>query len=225
MFKNVYPMLEKVEFLKSAVNIDYLQALDFMQRRVAGIIEGRENQALWFLEHPQLYTAGTGSNDNELLHPKKYPVYQAGRGGKYTYHGPGQRVAYVMLDIKKIHNNRPDLKKFVYQLETWLIDSLAEFGVKGETRAGRVGIWVKNPDDSEDKIAAIGIRVQKWVSFHGVAINVNTNLSDYDGIVPCGISEHGVTSLQKLHKNVSIDEFDAVLKKCFAKVFNIEYLP
>ncbi len=215
-------MQSRVEFLNSKICVPYQQALEVMQNRVKGIIEGTAEQALWFLEHPQLYTAGTGANDNDLLQPDKFPVHKTGRGGKYTYHGPGQRVAYIMLDLKKIHDGAPDIKKFVRQIENWVIESLAEFGIKGETHPGRVGIWVTNSDGQEEKIAAIGIRMQKWVSYHGIAININTNLDDYDGIVPCGISEHGVTSLHKLGKLISMEEFDKVIAAKFAQVFNVE---
>lgn len=193
-----------------------------MQNRVKGIIEGTEEQALWFLEHSQLYTAGTGANDNELLQPEKFPVHQTGRGGKYTYHGPGQRIAYIMLDLKRIHTGAPDIKKFVRQIETWVIESLAEFGIRGETHPGRVGIWVTTAEGKEEKIAAIGIRVQKWVSYHGIAININTNLDDYDGIVPCGIKEYGITSLHKLGKVISMEEFDKVMTAKFTQIFNVE---
>lgn len=213
-----------VELIESFVPVSYSHALEVMQKRVSDIQSGAAPSALWLLEHNHMYSAGTGANDNELLVKDKHPVYQTGRGGKYTYHGPGQRVAYVMLDIKQVHNQAPDLKKFVSQLETWIINTLSDFRIVGETRNGRIGIWVKNTDGTEDKIAAIGIRVQKWISFHGVAININTKLDEYNGIIPCGISEHGVTSLQKMGVSVSMEDFDNSLKKHFAKVFQIEYL-
>lgn len=215
-------MQTRVEFLNSKICVPYQQALEVMQNRVKGIIEGTAEQALWFLEHSELYTAGTGANDNDLLQPDKFPVHKTGRGGKYTYHGPGQRVAYIMLDLKRIHDGAPDLKKFVRQIENWVIESLAEFDIKGETHADRVGIWVTNSDGQEEKIAAIGIRMQKWVSYHGVAININTNLDDYAGIVPCGLSEHGVTSLHKLGKLIRMEAFDKVITEKFTQVFNVE---
>lgn len=215
-------MQTRVEFLNSKICVPYQQALEVMQNRVKGIIEGTAEQALWFLEHSELYTAGTGANDNDLLQPDKFPVHKTGRGGKYTYHGPGQRVAYIMLDLKRIHDGAPDIKKFVRQIENWVIESLAEFDIKGETHADRVGIWVTNSDGQEEKIAAIGIRMQKWVSYHGVAININTNLDDYAGIVPCGLSEHGVTSLHKLGKLIRMEEFDKVITEKFTQVFNVE---
>ena len=170
----------------------------------------------WLLEHPPLYTKGTSANESDLVMPDKFPVYEAGRGGQYTYHGPGQRVAYVMLDLRK---RGRDVSAFVRGLEQWIIDSLAEFDITTERRCGRVGVWVEHDDGREEKIAAIGVRLRKWVSFHGISINVNPNLSHFGGIVPCGISEHGVTSLEKLGKQADMRTVDAALKRNFEAIF------
>lgn len=207
-----------VEWITETQRIAYSAAVSKMEVRVAAIRDETEDEAVWCLEHPALYTAGTSANDADLI-DARFPVHKTGRGGEYTYHGPGQRVAYVMLDLKK-RQQKPDIKKYVWQLEEWVIRSLAEFGVTGERREGRVGIWVVMPDGSESKIAAIGVRIRRWVSYHGVAVNINPNLSHFGGIVPCGIAEHGVTSLHDLGLKVTMDEFDAVLKEKFAEVFN-----
>mgnify|MGYP001584213262 CR=1 FL=1 len=197
--------------------IDYEEALSFMEERVAEIHLGTAKELVWFVEHPPLYTSGTSSKESDLLAPKRFPVYYAGRGGQYTYHGPGQRVVYVMLDLNK---RGRDVRKFVADLERWIIESLAEFNVIGETRNGRVGVWVQRQGDREDKIAAIGVRVRKWVTFHGICINVEPDLSHYTGIVPCGISDHGVTSLVDLGLPVNMDDLDATLKKTWDKIFS-----
>lgn len=197
--------------------VDYQEALNFMEERVAKIHEGQANELVWLVEHPPLYTSGTSSKESDLLTPKRFPVYYAGRGGQYTYHGPGQRVVYVMLDLNK---RSRDVRKYVADLERWIIESLAEFNVIGETREGRVGVWVKRDGGREDKIAAIGVRVRKWVTFHGICINVEPDLSHYSGIVPCGISEHGVTSLVDLGLPVNMDDLDATLKKTWDKIFS-----
>lgn len=198
--------------------VDYQKALAFMEERVADIHEGRANELVWFVEHPPLYTSGTSSKESDLLAPKRFPVYYAGRGGQYTYHGPGQRVVYVMLDLNK---RGRDVRKFIANLERWIIESLAEFNVVGETREGRVGVWVEREGGREDKIAAIGVRVRKWVTFHGICINVEPDLSHYTGIVPCGISEHGVTSLVDLGLPANMDDLDAMLKKTWSKIFTL----
>ncbi|EFM59555.1 lipoate-protein ligase B [Brucella sp. BO2] len=179
---------------------------------------------MWLVEHPPLYTAGTSANAEDLLTPDRFPVFNTGRGGEYTYHGPGQRVAYVMLDLKR---RREDVRAFVASLEQWIIETLAAFNIKGERREDRVGVWVVRPEKPrladgsmcEDKIAAIGIRLRRWVSFHGIAINVEPNLSHYGGIVPCGISEHGVTSLVDLGLPVTMGDVDVALGKAFESVF------
>jgi lipoyl(octanoyl) transferase len=197
--------------------IDYEEALSFMEERVAEIHLGTARELVWFVEHPPLYTSGTSSKESDLLAPKRFPVYYAGRGGQYTYHGPGQRVVYVMLDLNK---RGRDVRKFVADLERWIIESLAEFNIIGETREGRVGVWVERQGGREDKIAAIGVRVRKWVTFHGICINVEPDLSHYTGIVPCGISDHGVTSLVDLGLPVNMDDLDATLKKTWGKIFS-----
>jgi lipoyl(octanoyl) transferase len=188
-----------------------------MEERVAKINEGQANELVWLVEHPPLYTSGTSSKESDLLTPKRFPVYYAGRGGQYTYHGPGQRVVYVMLDLNK---RSRDVRKYVADLERWIIESLAKFNVIGETREGRVGVWVERDGGREDKIAAIGVRVRKWVTFHGICINVEPNLSHYSGIVPCGISEHGVTSLVDLGLPVNMNDLDVTLKKTWDKIFS-----
>lgn len=196
---------------------DYQAALAEMESRVGAIIVGSAPEKIWLVEHPPLYTAGTSAQPSDLLEAR-FPVHQVGRGGQYTYHGPGQRVGYVMLDLKA-RMNPPDIRKFVWMLEEWIIRTLAAYGVDGQRREGRVGIWVVRPDGGEDKIAALGIRVRKWVTFHGIAINVNPDLSHFLGIVPCGIREHGVTSLAKLGKNPDMNGLDATLKEKFTEVF------
>lgn len=196
--------------------VAYEDSALFMDERVAAIRKGTAPEAIWLLEHPPLYTAGTSAETADLLDPDRFPVFDAGRGGQYTYHGPGQRVAYVMLDLEK---RGKDVRAFVHNLEAWMINTLARFGVTAERRDGRVGIWVVMKDGSEAKIGAIGVRVRKWVTFHGLALNVSPDLSHFGGIVPCGIAEHGVTSLHDLGVTVSMAEVDAVLKEEFSKVF------
>ncbi len=198
--------------------VDYDLAVNRMEQRVADICSGSQNECVWMLQHQPLYTAGTSAKDADLL-DNRFPVYKTGRGGEHTYHGPGQRVVYVMLDLKKRQKNKPDLRAYVRFLEEWIIQTLAEFDVKGERREGRVGIWVANADGTENKIAAIGVRIRKWVTYHGIAINLNPNLSHFGGIVPCGISEHGVTSIHALGKNISMHELDCALQKTFNKIF------
>lgn len=194
-----------------------------MEERVAAIAEGRAAELVWLLEHPPLYTAGTSANAADLVDPGRFPVFQTGRGGQHTYHGPGQRVAYVMLDL---HRRHPDLRRFVAALEAWLIDALAAFNVRGERREDRVGVWVRRPDrpappgeTAEDKVAAIGIRVRRWVTFHGVSLNVEPDLSHFAGIVPCGVTRHGVTSLVDLGLPVTMPEVDMVLRRSFETIF------
>lgn len=210
-----------IEVLISKQLVSYEKALDFMQKRVEDIINGRANQCLWLLEHKSVYTAGVSANENELLDQNRLPVYKTGRGGKYTYHGPGQRVVYVMVDLKKIHSPQPDVKLFVRQLEQWLIDSLKELGIEAQTKEGKIGIWVKNPDGQEEKIAALGIRLKKWVSFHGVAINLAPDLKHFEGIIPCGIKDKGVSSIEKFCKGITLQQLDKVLLEEFCKIFNI----
>jgi lipoyl(octanoyl) transferase len=213
----------KIKLIKSEIQVPYSNCLEFMEKQVSKIIEGDEkSQAIWFLEHPPIYTAGTNANENELLNPDLFPVFKTGRGGKFTYHGPGQRVVYLMLDIKKLHDDKPDIKKFVNQLEEWLILTLKDIGIEGYRNKEHIGIWVKNKQGVEKKIAAIGIRARKWVSFHGVALNVNPNMSHYQGIVPCGILDKGVTSIWQEGAETDISMIDVYLIKNFQKVFGCE---
>ncbi|MBT7956517.1 MAG: lipoyl(octanoyl) transferase LipB [Rhodospirillaceae bacterium] len=206
----------ELEWQTSAELIDYETAHAAMEARVAGIHDGSQAELLWFLEHPPLYTAGTSARAEDLLDAARFPVHKVGRGGQYTYHGPGQRVVYTMLDLKK---RGGDVRQFVRDLESWVIDSLAQFGVTGERREGRVGIWVELDNGQEKKIAAIGIRVRHWITFHGIAINVNPELEHFSGIVPCGIAEHGVTSLHDLGIECTMNDVDAVLKTAFIHKF------
>ena len=213
-----------VEWTHTSEFIGYEPALSHMENRVAGIISGEMDEQVWLLEHPPLYTAGTSAKLADLVDPDRFPVFEARRGGEYTYHGPGQRVAYCMLDL---NNRGRDVRQFVSKMEEWVIAALAEFNVVGETRPDRVGVWVvrhdkpmaANGQPAEDKIAAIGIRLRKWVSFHGISINVEPDLTHYTGIVPCGINEHGVTSLVDLGLPVTMDDLDVALRKSFDTVF------
>lgn len=193
----------------------YPEALSWMEARVAAIRDGKEEECVWLLEHPPLYTAGTSAQPSDLLEPDRFPVHVAGRGGEYTYHGPGQRIAYTMLDLKR---RRPDVRWFVNALENWIILTLAEFGVAGERRDGRVGVWVVT-GQGEKKIAALGVRVRRWVTFHGLSINVDPDLSHFGGIVPCGIQEFGVTSLADLGVETSLRDVDDVLQRKFSEAF------
>ncbi|VAX06029.1 Octanoate-[acyl-carrier-protein]-protein-N-octanoyltransferase [hydrothermal vent metagenome] len=194
----------------------YDEAMAVMEQRVADIHQGTASELVWFLQHPPLYTAGTSANIDDLLLPDRFPIYETGRGGQYTYHGPGQRIVYVMLDLTR---RGRDLRKYVFQLEQWIIETLAEFNVTAERRAGRIGVWVTRNDGREEKIAAIGVRIRKWVSFHGICINVEPDLEHYSGIVPCGISEHGVTSLADLGLPIAMHDVDAVLKHKWIEIF------
>jgi lipoyl(octanoyl) transferase len=199
----------------------YADAVAHMQDHVAAIRAGTAAELIWLVEHPPLYTAGTSARPEQLTDPGRFPTFATGRGGQWTYHGPGQRVAYVMLDLTRPHGVVParDVRCFVHGLETWLIGALARFGVRGERRQGRVGIWVADPAGTEAKIAAIGVRVSRWVSWHGVALNVAPDLGHYAGIVPCGISEHGVTSLHALGVTATVAEADAALRAAWREVF------
>jgi len=202
----------------------YEDALAFMEARAAAIRDGSAGEMVWLVEHPPLYTAGTSAQADDLVDANRFPVFNAGRGGEYTYHGPGQRVAYVMLDLKR---RREDVRAFVAALEAWIIATLDRFNVRGERREDRVGVWVVRPDRprmpdgsaAEDKIAAIGIRLRRWVSFHGIAINVEPELEHFSGIVPCGIADHGVTSLVDLGLPVTMADLDVALKAAFEAVF------
>jgi lipoyl(octanoyl) transferase len=190
-----------------------------MEARAAAIADGTAGELIWLLEHPPLYTAGVSAKAGDLIQPDRFPVFESGRGGQFTYHGPGQRVAYVMLDLTQ---RGRDVRAFVAALEAWIIDALAAFNVTGEIREGRVGVWVERKGagwDREDKIAAIGVKLRRWVSFHGISLNVEPDLSHFSGIVPCGQTEHGVTSLVDLGLPVTLDETDAALRASFAKIF------
>ena len=209
-----------VEWIISDGLTDYAEALSFMETRVDAISRGEAEECIWLLEHPPLYTAGTSAKSSDLIDPDRFPVFEARRGGEYTYHGPGQRVAYVMLDVAK---RGRDVRQFVKDLETWVIATLDTFNVKGEIREGRVGVWVQRPEKplqadgnpAEDKIVALGIRLRKWVSFHGMSINVDPDLSHFEGIVPCGITDHGVTSLVDLGLPVTMNDLDVALRQTF----------
>jgi lipoyl(octanoyl) transferase len=208
-----------VEWVVAEGAIDYPRAVAEMEARAAAIAAGATAERVWLVEHPPLYTAGTSARPEDLIEPARFPVHATGRGGQYTYHGPGQRVAYVMLDLAR---RQPDVRAFVAALESWIIGTLAAFNVTGERRDDRVGVWVRRPEKGpgeEDKIAAIGIRVRRWVTFHGIAINVEPDLSHFDGIVPCGVRGHGVTSLADLGRIVSMAEVDAVLRRAFEARF------
>ena len=213
-----------VEWVISEGRTDYAAAVAAMEAQVAAIAQGTGRERVWLLEHPPLYTAGTSARPQDLVDPDRLPVHQTGRGGEYTYHGPGQRVAYVMLDLKR---RQPDVRRFIAALEGWLISTLADFAIRGERREDRVGVWVRRPDKAEiapgvpaeDKIAAIGIRLRRWVSFHGIALNVDPDLTDFAGIVPCGIQGYGVTSLVDLGLPVSMAEADTALRRAFEATF------
>ncbi len=205
----------QIEFKTSEEIVDYEKAVTAMEARVAEIYEGDQRELFWFLEHAPLYTAGTSSQEKDLLDPTRFPVHRVGRGGEFTYHGPGQRIVYTMLNLK---NRGADVRQFVGNLEAVVIDTLEEFGIIGERREGRIGIWVNN-NDVERKIAAIGIRIRHWVTYHGLSININPNLEHFSGIVPCGISDYGVTSFHDLGVDCSMNEVDKVLKNKLSKMF------
>jgi lipoyl(octanoyl) transferase len=205
-----------VEWRTSEALVPYPEALAAMEERVAAIRDGAAPELVWLLEHPPLYTAGTSAAPEELLEPGRFPVYAAGRGGRYTYHGPGQRIAYLMLDLKR---RGADVRRYVHRVEELAICAVAAFGVRGERRDGRIGIWVALPGGGEAKIGAVGVRVRRWVSYHGVAINLCPDLAHFQGIVPCGISEYGVTSLHALGARASFAELDRALRASFAEVF------
>lgn len=196
-------------------SVDYSAAVAAMEAHVEAILAGAAGEKIWLLEHPPLYTAGTSANAQDLIAPQRFPVYKTGRGGQYTYHGPGQRVAYVMADLRL---RGRDVRKYVQQLEEWVIRALADFDVKAERRDGRIGLWVAHKG-REEKIAAIGVRVRKWVTYHGVSINVDPNLEHFSGIIPCGLSQFGVTSLQALGRTASMAALDKALKKHWVAVF------
>ncbi len=213
-----------VEWVVGDGLLPYPDAVAAMEARAAAIAAGEANELVWLVEHPPLYTAGTSAKDKDLIAPERFPVFRAGRGGEFTYHGPGQRVVYLMLDLNR---RGPDLRRYVATLEDWIIATLARFNIVGERREDRIGVWVRRPDKpplpdgtpAEDKIAAIGIRVRRWVTFHGISLNVDPNLEHYSGIVPCGVTGYGVTSLVDLGMPVSMVEVDATLKDAFRATF------
>ncbi len=205
-----------IEWRVSKTPVEYRAAVEEMEIRVAAIRAGTSAELVWLLEHPPLYTAGTSARDEDLLDPRRLPVHHTGRGGRYTYHGPGQRIAYVMLDLRR---HGQDVRCHVHKLEEWIIRTLARFDVRGERRADRVGIWVAGPNGEEEKIAAIGVRVRRWVTYHGVALNIDPDLDCYRGIIPCGIAGRGVTSLAKLGVAATMTEVDGGLRTTFAEAF------
>lgn len=211
-----------ITWRESSDLVPYEAAVSWMESHVAKIRAGQTDECVWLLEHAPVYTGGTSANAQDLLDPDRFPVIASGRGGQFTYHGPGQRIAYVMLDLTR---RGRDVRAFVCALESWVIETLANFGVKGERRAGRVGVWVARPElgpEREDKIAAIGVRVRRWVTFHGISLNVKPDLEHYSGIVACGVQDHGVTSLHDLGINVSMSEVDQVLQDAFANHFPLK---
>ena len=206
----------EIEWIESDRQIPYEEALAFMETRAADIRLGHVRECVWLLEHPPLFTAGTSAHPAELFNLQDFPVYEAGRGGRYTYHGPGQRVAYVMLDLEK---RGKDIRRFVHSLEQWMIDSLAELGVSAHRAEGRIGIWVGD-GPAEAKIGALGVRVKRWVTLHGIALNVAPDLAHFAGIVPCGIAEYGVTSLAELGKQIPLQTVDCALRRSFLPFLN-----
>lgn len=207
-----------VEWVVSDAPVPYPEALEAMKARALAVSAGEADEAVWLLEHPPLYTAGTSAAANDLLDPDRFPVFAAGRGGEYTYHGPGQRVVYLMLDLRE---RGRDVRCLVQGLESWVIETLRAFNVTGERRASRIGVWVRQPGRAggESKIAAIGVRVSKWVTTHGISLNVAPDLSHYEGIVPCGIADRGVTSLEDLGQILSMPEVDMALRAAFETRF------
>ncbi|HEY0292178.1 MAG TPA: lipoyl(octanoyl) transferase LipB [Hansschlegelia sp.] len=208
-----------VEWRVTDEAVGYLEALAVMEERAAAVAQGTAPELVWLLEHPPLYTGGSSADARDLTDPGRLPVFRSGRGGQYTYHGPGQRIAYVMLDLKR---REPDLRRYVAALEAWLIATLDRFGVAGERREDRVGVWVRRPErgrEVEDKIAAIGVRVRRWTTLHGVSLNVEPDLTHYAGIVPCGVRDHGVTSLADLGRVVSMAEVDMAMRDAFEDIF------
>tara|TARA_R110000787_G_scaffold86057_14_gene183484 strand:+ start:23907 stop:24596 length:690 start_codon:yes stop_codon:yes gene_type:complete len=204
------------EWIFSDTPVAYPDAVRFMEDRVAAIHRNEAREGIWLLEHPAIYTAGSSADPTDLKDPERFPVFQSGRGGQYTYHGPGQRIAYVMLNLGQ---RGRDVRAFVHALEDWVIQTLWTFNITGERREGRVGIWVDQGHGREAKIAAIGVRLRKWVSYHGISINVDPELDHFDGIVPCGISQHGVTSLLDLGVTATVTDLDNALMETFPAVF------
>ena len=207
-----------IEFFNSSELIDYKKSIEFMEKRVEGINEGKASELLWFLEHPPIYTAGTSSNDKDLLNENLFPVFRTNRGGQFTYHGPGQRVAYVMLNVRDRDYN---IKSFIRLLEQWIMNSLMDIGIKSFLIKGKVGIWVNN----EEKIASLGLRIRKGISFHGISLNINPNLEHFSGIIPCGNENSGITSIEKIGLNIKKKEIDKILISNFKKTFEVKIIP
>ena len=207
-----------IEFFNSSELVDYKKSIELMEKRVEGINEGNASELLWFLEHPSIYTAGTSSNDKDLLNENLFPVFRTNRGGQFTYHGPGQRVAYVMLNVRDRNYN---VKSFIRLLEQWIMNSLMDIGIKSFLIKGKVGIWVNN----EEKIASLGLRIRKGISFHGISLNINPNLKHFSGIIPCGNENSGITSIEKIGLNIKKKEIDKILISNFKKTFEVKIIP
>ena len=207
-----------IEFFNSSELVDYKKSIELMEKRVEGINEGNASELLWFLEHPSIYTAGTSSNDKDLLNENLFPVFRTNRGGQFTYHGPGQRVAYVMLNVRDRDYN---VKSFIRLLEQWIMNSLMDIGIKSFLIKGKVGIWVNN----EEKIASLGLRIRKGISFHGISLNINPNLEHFSGIIPCGNENSGITSIEKIGLNIKKKEIDKILISNFKKIFEVKIIP
>lgn len=207
-----------IEFFNSSELVDYKKSIEFMEKRVEGIKEGKVSELLWFLEHPPIYTAGTSSNDKDLLNKNLFPVFRTNRGGQFTYHGPGQRVAYVMLNVRDRDYN---VKSFIRLLEQWIMNSLVDIGIKSFLIKGKVGIWVNN----EEKIASLGLRIRKGISFHGISLNINPNLEHFSGIIPCGNENSGITSIEKIGLSIEKKEIDKILISNFKKIFEVKITP
>ncbi|HKJ73304.1 MAG TPA: lipoyl(octanoyl) transferase LipB [Alphaproteobacteria bacterium] len=212
-------VMTTVEWKHTPGEVDYPSAVRAMEDRVAAIHAGDALDLVWLVEHPPLYTGGTSAKREDLLTANRFPVFETGRGGQYTYHGPGQRVAYVMMDLRRRDG---DVRRYVRDLEQWLIDTVADFGITAERREGRVGVWVDRGEGREDKIGALGVRVRRSVTYHGVALNVAPDLDHFSGIVPCGVREHGVTSLEDLGVETDMDAVDAALRKNFERIFRVK---
>ena len=212
--------MSEVEWIISSGLVEYPDALKAMDERVDSIQKGNAKELVWLLEHPPLYSAGTSAKPEDLLAPNRFPVFKTGRGGQYTYHGPGQRVAYIMLDLNR---RRRDIRAFVSNLETWIINTLAKFNIRGERRSDRIGIWVRRTDlnnsEREDKIGAIGIRIKRWVTLHGISINVSPDLEHFGGIIPCGIDGYGVTSFEDIGQPLEVYDLDVELRTEFDQLF------
>ena len=207
-----------IEFFNSNELVDYKKSIELMEKRVEGINEDKASELLWFLEHPSIYTAGTSSDDKDLLNENLFPVFRTNRGGQFTYHGPGQRVAYVMLNVRDRDYN---VKSFIRLLEQWIMNSLMDIGIKSFLIKGKVGIWVNN----EEKIASLGLRIRKGISFHGISLNINPNLEHFSGIIPCGNENSGVTSIEKIGLNIKKKEIDKILISNFKKTFEVKIIP